>query len=394
MWVIAAALALIFADSTLPTPLYVIYQHALGLSEIVLALVFAAYVVGTVAALFFLGRVSDQIGRRTTLLPALALAAASMLVFLFAANLAGLFIARIITGLAVGLCAGAATAWIAELDPGRDRSRPAAVAAAANLAGLAIGPLLAGLLAQYAGHPLVLPYVCYLALIVLAAAGCWRVADTVDHRVHHPGEVSLRPRVGVPPGQRRAFIAPAANAFGIFALIGFYAALLPTLLARTFDQTSHATAGAVVAGLFVVATAAAVLTRHLDSQRAMLAGLGVLVPSAALLVIAAQVRSMPLLLIAAAMAGVSEGLGYRGGLEVVNQIAPGEQRAEILSAYLIFCYAGLSIPPVGVGVLSELASPAVAEVTFAATVAAIALAGLAIGIKYARQAPARSSIGP
>lgn len=169
MWAIAVVLGLVFAGSTLPTPLYVLYQQRLGLSAIVL---------GTTGALFFFGRLSDQIGRRATLLPALAFAAASTLVFLFAANPPGLFGARILTGLAVGLCAGTATAWIAELDPNEDRAHSALVAAGANIAGLGIGPLLAGLLAQYAPSPLSLSYVVSLTAVVLIAVGTWLTPAT------------------------------------------------------------------------------------------------------------------------------------------------------------------------------------------------------------------------
>jgi hypothetical protein len=41
-------------------------------------------------------------------------------------------------------------AWLAELTAAQDKSRATRMAAEANFAGLAIGPLLAGLLAQYA----------------------------------------------------------------------------------------------------------------------------------------------------------------------------------------------------------------------------------------------------
>ena len=60
--------------STLLTPLYLIYRRMFGFSEVTLTLIYAVYVVGNLAALFFFGRLSDQIGRRRTSLPAIALA--------------------------------------------------------------------------------------------------------------------------------------------------------------------------------------------------------------------------------------------------------------------------------------------------------------------------------
>jgi MFS family permease len=45
---------------------------------------YAIYVVGTVAAMFFFGRLSDQVGRCVVVLISLGIAAAAALVFLFA----------------------------------------------------------------------------------------------------------------------------------------------------------------------------------------------------------------------------------------------------------------------------------------------------------------------
>src|SRR5690242_9078016 len=78
---IAAIISVAFAGSVIVTPLYVLYQHKFGFSEITLTLVYAAYVVGNVLALLLFGQVSDQIGRKRTALPALALAAVSAAVF-------------------------------------------------------------------------------------------------------------------------------------------------------------------------------------------------------------------------------------------------------------------------------------------------------------------------
>src|SRR5262249_59059731 len=80
--VVGAMIAALFAGSTLLTPLYIIYQHELGFSTITLTLIYAVYVIGNLVALFLFGRASDQIGRRRTALPAIAVAALGALVFL------------------------------------------------------------------------------------------------------------------------------------------------------------------------------------------------------------------------------------------------------------------------------------------------------------------------
>jgi len=68
---------------------------------------------------------------------------------------------------------------------------------------------------------------------------------------------------------------------------------------------------------------------------------------------------------------VSGALGYRGSLQIVNQIAPDNRRSEVVSSYLMFCYAGVSLPVIGIGVLSAIETPGLAEKILAAVIAAI-----------------------
>src|SRR5580692_7929409 len=149
MWVGVAGIASLYVGGTLPTPLYPLYRHEFGFSEFVVTAIYASYVIGNLTALFALGRVSDQVGRRPTTLIAFAVLFASVLCFLGSISTVWLFIARALNGLAAGLGAGALTAWIAELEPSHNKARAAIVASTGNLAGLGLGAIIAGLLAQY-----------------------------------------------------------------------------------------------------------------------------------------------------------------------------------------------------------------------------------------------------
>jgi MFS family permease len=139
-----------FFGATLPTPLYPLYRFAFGFGGVTLTLIYAVYVLGNLVALLFFGRLSDQIGRRPATLPAIGVGIVSTLAFLLADGTVWLFAARILSGFATGLAAGAATAWLAELQPQGDKAVAASIASAANFAGLAVAPLLAGTLAQLA----------------------------------------------------------------------------------------------------------------------------------------------------------------------------------------------------------------------------------------------------
>ena len=79
-----------FAARVIVTPLYPLQQQKFGFSEIVLTLIYAAYVVGNLGALLFLGRVADQAGRKRVSL--FGLAAVGAVVFLFATSTVSLFL--------------------------------------------------------------------------------------------------------------------------------------------------------------------------------------------------------------------------------------------------------------------------------------------------------------
>jgi hypothetical protein len=63
------------------------------------------------------------------------------------------------------------------------------------------------------------------------------------------------------------------------ALVGFYAALTPTILKEQLHVASHAAAGADFLELALVDAATIVATRSLSSRTAMLSALALMLPS-------------------------------------------------------------------------------------------------------------------
>ncbi len=379
---VAAMIAVLFAGSTALTPLYIIYKQAFGFSQVTLTLVYAVYVIGNLAALLLFGRLSDVIGRRPVALAAMAAAIASAVLFLFAGNVASLDIARILSGLGVGVGAGTGTAWLAELIAAEDKSRAALIATSTNFLGLGLGALASGLLAQYAPLPLRLTFIVYLAALIAVALLIRRTPETVAEQ-QPVGTVSMRPSLSVPAEIRAPFVAPAVTGFGTMALVGFYAALAPSILALELHASNHALAGALLFELAIVASATIVATRRLSSRAAMLSALGLMIPTVALIVAAQIMGSMALMVTATLSCGIAAALGYRGGLQVVNQIAPGNRRAEVVSAFFICCFCGNALPVIGIGIISTLAGAITASVTFAGMIAVFALVALGFGIRYA-----------
>jgi MFS family permease len=224
--------------------------------------------------------------------------------------------------------------------------------------------------------------------VLLAVAG-WRAAslvETVEQPERRWRRLSLRPRLGVPREARKTFLAPAIGAFATFALTGFYCALLPSMLADDLDLPGPAPAGIVVAAMFFIAALADRLTSSWNSRTAMLAGLPLLACAAGGLVLAQTLASLAALLIPTVAGGVGAALVYRATLQMVNKMASEDEQAEILASFMIACYLGNSLPVVGVGVLAAATEAHFANDVFAAVLAVLALAALAVGW---RQAPRR-----
>jgi MFS family permease len=87
--------------------LYAGYERSFGFSPLTVTLVFAVYVAALIPSLLVAGPLSDAVGRRRTLIPAVALALAGSVIFALAAGTAWLFAARIVQGVAVGTASGA-----------------------------------------------------------------------------------------------------------------------------------------------------------------------------------------------------------------------------------------------------------------------------------------------
>ncbi|WP_420965882.1 MFS transporter [Bradyrhizobium sp. B120] len=375
-------LATAFGLSTLITPLYLIYQKAFGFSQITLTLIYAAYAIGNIAALLLFGRASDRAGRRVTALSAIVLLILAALVFLFARGIAWLYMGRILSGLGIGLASGTGNAWLAELVGGADKGRAAIIGTSTNFLGLGVAALLSGLLAQYAPWPLQLSFVVYLVVACAVAALIWRTQETVRNpdRWH----IEVRPRLGLPREIQAQFVAPAITGFGLMALVGFYASLMPAILAHDLHIENRAAGGALLFELAIVVGLVIVATQTLASRTSMLWSLALMIPAAGAIVTAQVSASVRVMLAATTVVAISAGLGYRGSLQVVNQIAPDDERAAVVSTYFVCCFIGNALPVIGVGVLSSLTNTTVADIAFSSMIAAFAVVALIFGLLHRR----------
>jgi MFS family permease len=369
-WLAALILSITMLGTTLPTPLYVIYQAQWHFSAAIVTVTFAVYAAAVLTTLLLAGRSSDQAGRRPVLAIALAVSALSTVVFILAPNVGVLIVGRILSGLSAGLMTGTATAALTELVPAAARRRASVVATAANMGGLGLGPLIAGLFAQYAPQPTVLVFEVYLAVLAAAGLCLFLVPETVSPR-RRP---ALRfTGLGIPERGRSEFIAADIGGFAAFALLGLFSALAPSFLGNVLHQNSHAVQGAVVFLLLAVGAVTQVALFRFNSRQVVLAGLGLFLVGLALIAAALSGADMALFLAGTVVGGAAVGAVFLGSLATANRLAPPNERGRVISAFFVACYAGLIIPVVGVGVATEFISDFAAVLALSILLAVLCL---------------------
>ena len=347
VWIpVAVLLAAAGWGSNQFTPILLVYSSRLGLSTATLEALFGAYAVGLIPGLLVAGRWSDAHGRRAT-----GMAAAGFSLLATVSLAAGahalplLFIGRLLAGLGSGAAFGAGTAWLREvsLPPfgAADTGTAARRAAVAMTTGFALGPLVAGVLAQWAPDPSVVPYLPHLALIAFLLPSLRRVPETVGTeqdagaRVRLPHRTMRRFRRVVVPMAPWIFAAPA---------IGF--ALLPSIVG-----TAHAADGiAVTAAITSLTAVSGVLIQPIarrlgtGAQTHGVVGLIVLAGGLALAALTADLGEIWLLVPCAIVLGGAYGFCLVAGLHEVQRIAPPQRLAGLTAVFYAFTYLGFGAP--------------------------------------------------
>jgi predicted MFS family arabinose efflux permease len=307
--------------------------------------------------------------------------------FLTATGLPLLLVGRLLSGLSAGIFTGTATATLVDLAPQGRRARATLVATVANMGALGAGPLLGGLLSQWAGSPLRLTFWVDLALLVPAAIGIWAMPEPIT-RARHP---QLRPRaLKIPKEMRSTFIEAALAGSAGFAVLGLFTAVTPDLLGQELGVTSRAIVGLVVFAVFAASTVGQLVLQLLPERAALPTGAGALIAGMGALALSLATSSLALLVLGGVIAGFGQGLSLRAGLTAVNEQSPAAERGAVASSFFVVMYVAISLPVIGEGVLTQVIGLRPAGLTFAALVAALSAAVL---VRIARTQRGSARVG-
>ena len=370
-WAIAFSFLAVTALSTAPSALYGLYERQEGLSPLTITIVYAVYAVGVTSSLLLAGHVSDWYGRRVVLIPALIVAAAAAIVFISWQSLAGLVVARVLTGVALGATVATATAYIADLDAGPDGAvtrRAGIVATVANVGGLAIGPLATGLLARYTSGGLTLPWVVLLAGLAVALLAVLLAPD--GRAAAHPLPRYRPQRLELPADARGRFVAAIAGVALAFATWGLFAGLAGRFLAGPLHHPSPALTGAAIFLTFGAGIVVQTTTTGWPAHRLLAAGIPTIIIGLTVLVVSAWTAppSLALFLVGGVLSGLGASAIFRTSLGVAIATSRADDRAGALATFFVVGYAALSVPVLGLGIALQYLSPRVTLLIFGVVV--------------------------
>lgn len=343
VFVLASLIVALLASSAAPTPLYAIYQAQWHFTPITTTVVFGVYAMAVLAALLTLGKLSDHVGRRPVLLTAIAVHAASLVIFATATGVPALLAARMVQGLSTGAALGAIGAAMLDMD----RALGTFANAVAPGLGSASGAILSALAVRFLPAP---THLIYLALIVVLALQAATIAAMRETASRAPGALaSLRPEISLPRGLRGPVFTAVPVLFAVWALAGLYAALGPALV-HTLTGSHDVVLGGM--SLFVLAASAVVATIVLARAAArtlMVSGILVLIIGVAVTIAAVNLGSVAVFFAGSAIAGGGFGASFQGGIRLVVPLAAAHERAGVVSLLYVVSYLGLGVPVVLAG---------------------------------------------
>jgi MFS family permease len=372
-WLIALAFLTAMAFSTVPAPLYPLYQARSGFSTFMITVIFAAYTVGVVTSLLLAGHVSDWVGRKKILIPALSLELVAAAIFLTEPPLPWLIVARLVSGLGVGMLTATATAHMHELHtrhrPDASGQRFEVVSTAANIGGIGCGALVAGILAQYVSSPLRTPYLVFVILLLASIVAVMLTPETVEEKLVRS---AYRPqRISADHGDRPGYIAAGAAGFASFAVFGLFTSVAPGFVRGALHHPAPALAGLVVFAVFGPAAAAQTLTSRMRPGAKLGIGIAAQALGLVVLVVGMHASNLPTFLIGGVTIGVGAGMLFKAAVGAVAAMAVPAKRGEALAGLFLISYVGLSLPALSIGIATRYATATTAMTWLAVVLLAI-----------------------
>ncbi len=372
---------LTMGTSTL-TPLLPLYKEHFQISTATATLLFVTYTVTVCPTMLIAGNLSDRLGRKRLLLPAMAIMTLASLVFAFAESVPLLFVGRVLQGLAIGGFLGVGAAFVVDHARAHSKAMAAALAGVFFRLGFGLGPGLAGIAAQYGPNP---RHFAFQGHIVFMLIGMVAIATAAETLMRSPSPGRFRIRIGVPEGQSLGFLTFVAPAIFLMSFIeGTFLSVVPIFVFESLDVRNLAVIGLIGFLTLALGGLAPFLVRGLDPRRSLIIGVTTSSLLSFLIAASSQMDSVGLVLAAATIIGLTNGFILFGGTVICGTIVPIEERGKLMSLLYMCAYAGTT-PTVALGYLADAIGLTATLTIFSCVAVAIAGFVLVVGRRNFRE---------
>lgn len=342
-WIrVALGMFAVAFGANLFAPLLPAYRIVDALNQSQVTFLFAIYVAGLIPALLVCGPLSDRLGRRAIIRPALITSAVGSAVLLTGVwfHFPSLLIGRLIVGISMGMVMAAGASWIKEIAPVAPQisARRATVALSA---GFSLGPLASGLVAEFSPRPDVIPYLVHLALLLFIAPLTWTASGGLSAAGHSDVSQRFFSSATLSP---RFLWAVAAWAPWVFGAACTSFVVLPTIAESSYPIAFAGLIACITMGTGVLVQP--LVTRISSSSfiPPAIFGLGLTTVGMLLSLIVALTQNVWSVFPAALTLGAAYGVMMVSGLREVQIIAPPAELGAATAIYYSLTYVGFFAP--------------------------------------------------
>lgn len=346
----ACALAVAYASSSAPIPLYATYRKSIGLTNANLSMTAVAYFVGTVIALILFARLSNHLGRRPVVLATLCLSAVGCGIFYFLHSAPIFLLGRLVQGLSCGLASSCIAAYVVDTAPEKPSWIGTTVTSSAPMVGLAAGSFGSGALVQYGSGSLSRVFGILIAVIAVCAVLVVAGAETTSYK--KGALVSIKPQVRVPKHIRKLLPAASAVFAGTWAVGGFYQAFSAPMAAEQFHTKNVMVAAAIFACMMAPNVIGSTVASRFQTRTAQRGGMLLFTLSVVVIIASLGMGNVVLFLLASVCAGIGCGLAFTSSMRGILDETVAQNRAGVLSTIYLISYGGAAIPNLVVGRIS------------------------------------------
>jgi len=365
-FLLAGSLFLIVATTNIMTPLLPDIRNDFGVSIATAGVIVGSYGLARLLTDLPAGLVADRIGHGRISLAALALLVASCLVGLNASSVELLILARVASGISVAILATVILSSLSATATPSNRGKVMSLFHVANNVGIAVYPLVGGLVGATLGWRAT--FLVTLVLALVAGAILLPVLLRVDPRRAGAAKRSAGAGARVLHGRERA-IAIAATNVGVVANMinrhGFRNTILPLYAATSLGLGGISIATAIalmsVTGL-LVATPGGMLGDRIGRRRIITAGLAALAAGDLVFLLTGDLVTF---LLAAGLIGFGDFFSS-SQTALLSEIVPPDLRTKVLGSYRFSADLGAFVGPVLLAAVMDLVNAQAAIVLAAA----------------------------